>query len=63
MRVSKHGTRYAQGSEHKWPDWVTPPVICGGCGQRVTLKHSFFQSYEHGTFHVPACAPYAKAAA
>lgn len=52
------GKKHATASERKWPDWVTPPVLCGGCGQRVRIgKDSFFQSFALGTFHA-ACAPY-----
>lgn len=51
------GKKHNVASEHKWPDWVTTPVLCAGCGDRVTLKQSFFQSFELGTFHA-ACAPY-----
>lgn len=48
----------AKGSEHKWGEgWQVPPVICPGCGVRVTLKQPFFGSFKLGTFHVE-CAPY-----
>lgn len=63
MRTSKHGTRYAQGSDHSWAEgWQVPPVMCPECQKRVTLKDAFFASHKHGTFH-RACAPYVKAAA
>ncbi len=52
------GKKHNIASEHKWPDWVTPPVLCRGCGERVRIaKDSFFQSYAYGTYHA-ACAPY-----
>lgn len=47
----------AQSSEHKWAEWQRPPVLCGSCGKRVTLKQAFFASVTRGTFHAE-CAPY-----
>ncbi len=54
------GKTYNVGSEHRWADWQVTPVLCPACGKRVTLKQSFFASYELGTYHA-ACAPYAPA--
>lgn len=51
------GKKHNVASEHKWAEWQVPPVLCARCGRRVTLKHSFFASVTHGTFHA-ACAPY-----
>jgi len=57
--VRRAGSSSNVASEHKWPDWVTPPVLCGTCGERVRIsKDAFFQSFSLGTFHA-ACAPYA----
>lgn len=56
------GKAYNEGSEHKWAAWQVPPVICPGCGLRVTLKQAFFADVHQGTFHA-ACAPYAPSGA
>lgn len=47
----------SKGSEHKWADWQRPPVLCVGCGKRVTLKQAFAGSERRGTYHAE-CAPY-----
>lgn len=46
----------AKASEHKWASWQKPPVICPGCGKRVTLKQAFSADYHKGTYHA-ACKP------
>lgn len=57
--MKRAGRTHNVASEHKWAEWQVPPVICGGCGSRVTLKQPFFASHRLGTFHAE-CAPYAQ---
>jgi hypothetical protein len=55
--VKRADAKHSAASEHKWAGWQVPPVICPGCGERVTLKQAFWGSFEHGTFHA-TCLPY-----
>lgn len=59
QRLSKRGTKYNVGSQKSWAAWQKPPVICPGCGKRVTLKDSFRADFWKGTFHA-ACLPHVR---
>ncbi len=65
QRVSKHGTRYTQGSDST-PDrsggW---PLVCANCSRRIyPSKEGFEQRATHlpagvlyQNFHLPSCPP------